>query len=121
LTQSYKELIVYQKAYQLSLLVYQATKIFPKTELFGLVSQMRKSAISIACNIAEGYRRQYRKEYIRFLHVAYGSCSGLETLISLSFDLGMIEQETFAKLKDLETEVSKLLRKLILALSKSEV
>jgi four helix bundle protein len=119
--QSYKELIVYQKAYQLSLLVYQVTRIFPKTELFGLVSQMRRSAISIACNIAEGYRRKYRKEYIQFLHVAYGSCSELETLISLSFDLGMTEQETFAKMKDLETEVSKLLRKLILSLSKSEV
>ena len=119
--QSYKELIAYQKTYQLSLLVYQVTKMFPKTELFGLVSQMRRSAISIACNIAEGYRRKYRKEYIQFLHVSYGSCSELETLISLSFDLLMIEQEPFAKRKDLETEVSKLLRKLILSLSKSEV
>ena len=119
--QSYKELIAYQKAYQLSLLVYQVTKIFPKGELFGLVSQMRRSAISIVCNIAGGYRRKYRKEYIQFLHVAYGSCSELETLISLSFDLGMIAQETFGKLSELETEVSKLLRKLIISLSKTEV
>jgi len=119
--QSYKGLIVYQKAYQLSVLIYRVTKMLPKEELFGLVSQMRRGAISIACNIAEGYRRKYRKEYSQFLHVAYGSCSEMETLISLSFDLGMIEQETFGKLSDLETEISKLLRKLILSLSKLEV
>jgi four helix bundle protein len=96
-------------------------KIFPKEELFGLGSQMRKWAISIAGNLAEGYRRKYRKEYIHYLYVAYGSCRGLETMISLSSDLGMIDRETFGKRSGLEPEFSKLLRKLILSLSKSEV
>jgi four helix bundle protein len=95
-------------------------KIFPKEELFGLGSQMRRRAISIAGNLAEGYRREYRKEYIHYLHVAYGSRE-LETMISLSCDLEMIDRETFGKRSGLEPEFSKLLRKLILSLSKSEV
>jgi four helix bundle protein len=82
--ESYKELIAYQKSYQLTLQVYEITKKFPKEEIYGIISQMRRCAVSIPCNIAEGYRRGHRKEYIQFLYVAYGSCSELETLLSLS-------------------------------------
>jgi len=96
-------------------------KIFPEEELFGLGSQMRRIVVSIAGNIAEGYRRKYRKEYIPFLHVAYGSCREPETWVSLSSDFGMVDRETFRKRSGLGTEISKLLRKLILSLSKSEV
>ncbi len=71
--QSYKDLIVYQKGYKLALEIYRVTKKFPKEEIFGLVSQMRRSAVSIPCNIAEGYRRNHRKEYIQFLYIASGS------------------------------------------------
>jgi len=78
--QSYRDLIAYQKAYQLTLDVYKTTKSFPREELFGVVSQMRRSAVSIPCNIAEGYCRNHRKEYVQFLNIAFGSCGELETL-----------------------------------------
>jgi len=116
--ESYKDLIGYQKAYQLSLKIYRATKDFPPGELYGLVSQMRRSAISIPCNIAEGYRRGHRKEYIQFLYIAQGSCSELETRLSLSKDLGFIVEETFESLYQAQDEISRLLRALIASLSK---
>lgn len=117
--QSYKELIVYQKGYKLALKIYQITKDYPKEEIYGLTSQMRRSAVSIPCNIAEGYRRGHRKEYIQFLYMAHGSCSELETLISLSHDLGLISEQVFQELFGLQEEVSKLLSGLISSLSRS--
>jgi len=117
--QGYKDLIVYQKAYKLSLLIYQETKNFPKEEIYGLTSQMRRSSVSIPCNIAEGYRRGHRKEYIQFLHMAHGSCGELETLLSLSQDLAMIDRNTFEKLYSMQEEVSRLLRGVIISLRKS--
>lgn len=116
--ESYKDLIVYQKAYQLSLAIYRSTKNFPTEELYGLVSQMRRSAVSIPCNIAEGYRRGHRKEYIQFLYMANGSCGELETLLSLSYDLAMIDRDTFENLYPMQEEISKLLRGLISSLLK---
>ncbi len=117
--QSYKELIVYQKGYKLALEIYQATQNYPKEEIYGVVSQMRRSAVSIPCNISEGYRRGHRKEYIQFLHMAHGSCSELETLISLSHDLGLISEQVYEELYGLQEEVSKLLNGLISSLSRA--
>jgi len=117
--QSYKELIVYQKGYKLALEIYQATQNYPKEEIYGVVSQMRRSAVSIPCNISEGYRRGHRKEYIQFLHMAHGSCSELETLISLSHDLGLISEQVYQELYGLQEEVSKLLNGLISSLSRA--
>jgi four helix bundle protein len=119
--QSYKELFVYQKGYQLSLEIYRVTNNFPKEELYGIISQMRRAAISIPCNIAEGYRRGHRKEYIQFLYIAQGSCGELETLLSLSWDLSYINEENFAKLYKIQEDVSRLLRALINSLSKPKV
>ncbi len=116
--ESYKGLIAYQKGYQLTLQVYEITKKFPKEEIYGIISQMRRSAVSIPCNIAEGYRRGHRKEYIQFLYVAYGSCSELETLLSLSKDLGFLDQHSFDKIYALQEETSKLLKSLIGSLSR---
>lgn len=116
--QSYKDLIAYQKGYKLALEIYQATKEYPKEEIYGLTSQMRRSAVSIPCNIAEGYRRGHRKEYVQFLHMAHGSCSELETLLSLSHDLNRISDGLFERLYFLQEEVSKLLNGLIISLSK---
>lgn len=115
---SYKDLILYQKSYQLSLEVYRVTKNFPKEELYGIVSQMRRAVVSIPLNIAEGYRRGHRKEYVQFLYMAQGSCGELETLISLSHDLGFLDRNTFETLYSMQEEVSKLLRALIASLSK---
>ncbi|MCG3110722.1 MAG: four helix bundle protein [Candidatus Manganitrophus sp. SB1] len=117
---SYKDLVVYQKGYALSLRVYQATYAFPSEEKFGLISQMRRAVVSIPCNIAEGYRRRGRKEYIQFLHVALGSCGELETLLSLSKDLKMIDPENFDALYSLQEEISKMLSSLIDSLSKGQ-
>jgi four helix bundle protein len=118
MVQSYKDLIVYQKAYKLALDIYRITKNYPKEEIYGLVSQMRRSSVSIPCNIAEGYRRGHRKEYIQFLHMAHGSCGELETLLSLSYDLAMIDRDTFVKLYPMQEEISRLLRGLIISLIK---
>ncbi|HSB03898.1 MAG TPA: four helix bundle protein, partial [Thermodesulfobacteriota bacterium] len=101
---SYKDLIVYQKSYKLTLEIYQTTKNYPKEEIYGLVSQMRRSAVSIPCNIAEGYRRGHRKEYIQFLHMAHGSCGELETLLSISRDLNLIAEDNFRILYHLQDE-----------------
>jgi four helix bundle protein len=114
--QSYRELIAYQKAYQLTLDIYKATKKFPKEELFGIVSQMRRSAVSIPCNIAEGYCRNHRKEYVQFLNIAFGSCGELETLLSLSKDLGYLAQSDFNTFDEQLKDVSRLLWKLIVSL-----
>ena len=117
--QSYKDLIAYQKAYKLTLKIYQVTKNYPREEIYGLTSQMRRSAVSIPCNIAEGYRRGHRKEYIQFLFMAHGSCSELETLLSLSSDLGLISEQVFRELFGLQEEVSKLLNGLVSSLSRT--
>ncbi len=85
---SYRELIVWQKAYKLVLEIYKFTYNFPKTETYGLVQQIRRAAISIPSNIAEGYGRKHRTDYHRFLSIAYGSLLELETQYLLSIDLG---------------------------------
>jgi four helix bundle protein len=115
--QSHRDLIAYQKAYQLTLDVYQATRQFPASELYGMVSQMRRSAVSIPCNIAEGYERGHRKEYVHFLRIARGSCSELETLLSLSKDIGYLGSQEYEMLNGLQDEAARLLRRLITSLS----
>jgi four helix bundle protein len=84
---SFKELTVWQKAYQLCLLIYRVTKGFPREEIYGFTSQMRRAALSIPCNIAEGYGRNTTPDYLRSLYIAYGSICELETQILLSVDL----------------------------------
>ena len=85
-----KDLKVYQKAFQLSILVYKITKHFPKDELFGLVSQMRRCAVSVPSNISEGKGRYTDREYVRFLSIARGSLFELQTQLDISFELGYI-------------------------------
>jgi four helix bundle protein len=115
--QSHRDLIAYQKAYQLTLDVYQATRQFPASKLYGMVSQMRRSAVSIPCNIAEGYERGHRKEYVHFLRIARGSCSELETLLSLSKDIGYLGSQEYEMLNGLQDDAARLLRRLITSLS----
>ncbi|MBL8030977.1 MAG: four helix bundle protein [Candidatus Doudnabacteria bacterium] len=81
--QSYKDLIVWQKSLELAHLIYDATKQLPKSELFGLVSQMQRAAVSIPSNIAEGYDRNNPGEFRQFLGIAYGSSAELETQLLL--------------------------------------
>ncbi len=105
--QSFKELTVWQKSIELVKEVYRATESLPKSELYGLVSQMRRSSVSISSNIAEGYKRKNRKEYIQFLSVAEGSSAELETQVIIT---KMIYPSTdLSKVEPLITEVQKML------------
>ncbi|MBN1621622.1 MAG: four helix bundle protein [Endomicrobiales bacterium] len=87
-TKSFKDLIVWQKSYNLVIEIYKMTGLFPKEEMYGLSQQMRRASIGIPSNIAEGYGRQYSKEYKQFLSMAYGSLCELETQYLLAIDLG---------------------------------
>ena len=86
-TKSFKDLIVWQKSYALVLEIYKMTAEFPKSEDYGLSHQMRKAAVSIPSNIAEGYGRRHKAEYKQFLSIAYGSSLELETQFLLAKDL----------------------------------
>ena len=86
-TESFKDLIVWQKAYRLVLEIYKITRDFPRFEMYGLAHQMRRAAVSIPSNIAEGYGRSHKAEYRQFLSISYGSLSELETQYLLSIDL----------------------------------
>ena len=89
----HKDLIVWQKGIGLVKLVYAATASFPADEVYGLVSQMKRSAISIPSNIAEGFGRGSKKECKRFVHIALGSAIELDTQLIISQELGFIKQE----------------------------
>ena len=109
----HKDLIVWQRSIKLVKVIYSATKKFPKEELYGLTSQIRRSAVSIPSNIAEGYGRQYKRETIHFLHIARGSIYELETQLYVSFDLKFIPEQKFNELVVLIEECRKLLSGLI--------
>ena len=115
---NYKDLQVWQKAYQLCLEVYKATGEFPKHELYRITAQIRRAAVSIASNIAEGYGRKTTKEYIQFLYVAYGSICELETQVLLSGDLSYLSSNEAKRLQDIIGEVERMLKALINSLEK---
>ena len=113
---TYKDLKVWQKSYQLCLEVYKTTTGFPKEEIYTLTSQIRRAAISIPSNIAEGYGRKTTPEYIRFLYIAYGSNCELETQVLLSGDLDYIEDGKLNNLQNDIGEVERMLKALIQSL-----
>ena len=113
---NYRELKVWQKSYRLCLDLYRITKEFPKEERYGLTSQIRRAAVSIPSNIAEGYGRKTTADYVRFLYVAYGSICELETQLLLSGDLKYVNQEILKALKDDTEEVERMLKALIKSL-----
>jgi len=107
----YKKLIVWQAANELAKLVYVETKDFSKSELYGITSQLRRSALSVPLNIVEGYARESRKEIKRFLSIALGSLAETEYLIDFSFDLKYLNTESHAKLQNYRKRVGSLLWK----------
>ena len=115
---TYRDLVVWQKAYDLSLAVYRATRGFPNDEIYGLRSQLRRAAVSIPSNIAEGYGRRTTAEYARSLNIAYGSRCELETQLSIAADLGYISQPVATKLEQQTAEVERMLTALRLALAR---
>ena len=113
---NYKELNVWQKSYKLCLHIYKVTKRFPKDEMYGLTSQIRRSAVSIPSNIAEGYGRKTTLEYVRFLYIAYGSVCELETQTMISGDLGYVKKERLGELRGEIGDVERMLKALIKSL-----
>lgn len=112
-TKSFKDLIVWQKSYKLVLIVYKITKAFPKDELYCLVSQMRRAAISIPSNISEGYSRKHKAEYNHFLSISYSSLSELETQSLLAKDLGYINEEGYKIFENLFKEIGGMLYRML--------
>ncbi len=114
---SHKDLIVWQKSMELVAAIYVATRAFPKDELFGIVSQMRRAAVSIPSNIAEGYGRIYDKETVKFLSNALCSASELETQLIISKDLDYLSIEEAQKLISQIHEIISMLSALIKSVS----
>ena len=113
---SYRDLIVWRKAMDLVRQVYVLTRPFPKEENFGLTSQMRRAAVSIPANVAEGQARGTTGEFRQFLGIARGSLAEVETLIELSRDLGYTTEQNVEPLLAATIEVNKLLNGLLKAL-----
>ncbi|MBU1031537.1 four helix bundle protein [Patescibacteria group bacterium] len=110
---SYKELIVWQKSIQLVKGIFVLTDKLPKSEIYGLVSQMRRAAVSIPSNIAEGYGRRSTKEYAQFYSIAYGSTLELETQMIVCKELGLVEKQNIMKSELLLEEVAKMLNSML--------
>lgn len=111
---NFRDLKVWQKSHQLALTVYRATLGFPKEEVYGLTSQMRRSSVSIAANIAEGCGRGGDVELKRYLQISMGSASELEYFFLLARDLKLLEDEDHELLTAAVTEIKRMLASLIL-------
>jgi four helix bundle protein len=116
--QHYRELIVWQKGMALAKLCYQLTKAFPRSEIFGMTSQIRRAAASIPANIAEGNARAHTKEYLNHLSIARGSLAELETHLLLSQEVGLLSEEALQVCLRLADEISKMLPALVAALER---
>ena len=110
---SHKDLLVWQKSMELVTSIYIVTRSYPKDEIFGIVSQMRRAAVSIPSNISEGYGRFYEKETVKFLSNALGSATELETQMIISKDLSFLPVDDAAKLINSIQEIIRMLSALI--------
>jgi four helix bundle protein len=110
---SYKDLVVWQRAMEVVVAVYELSEQFPKSELYGLTSQMRRSAVSIPSNIAEGRKRSSKKDFCQFLVIAYASGSELETQIEIVKRLPLGKSLSYDKVDSLLEEVMKMLNTML--------
>ena len=113
---SYQDLTVWQKSIEIVVKIYQLTQTFPKEETYGLCDQMRRAAVSIPSNIAEGQARNTQKDFSRFLNIAQGSRAELETQIIIAEQLHYLEQQQAKQLLEQISEINLMLRSLIRAL-----
>ena len=113
MAQDYHDLIVWQKAIDLTVSIYALTQSFPKSELYGLTSQMRRASVSVTSNIAEGRGRLNAAEFRQFLGLAQGSVFELRTQLLVAKKLGLVSSESFNRADALSSEVSKMLRTFI--------
>lgn len=114
--QSYRDLRVWQEAVKLAEICYRLTKNFPKEELYGMTSQIRRASVSIAANIAEGYGRKHKGEYIQFLYIAQGSLKELETHLLIAQRVEIASAESINPILSQCDSVGRLLGGLIRAI-----
>ena len=110
---SYRDLFIWQKSMDLVTDIYQITYKFPKEEIYGLTSQIRRSAVSVPSNIAEGYGRNSTGDYKRFLQISLGSLYELQTQLEISFRLNYLPEDNFKKLQITALEIEKMMNSLI--------
>jgi four helix bundle protein len=110
---SFKDLKIWQQGIDLTRKVYLVTSKFPKEEVYGLTSQMRRSAVSIPSNVAEGFKRSYGKEYKQFLQIVLGSAAELETQSIIAHKLGFIPDDSFADISQNLDSINKMTSSLI--------
>jgi four helix bundle protein len=110
---THKDLNLWQESIKLVTLIYEKTKSFPKDELFSLTSQIKRSSVSIPSNIAEGAARESNKEFLRFLYIAQGSISELNTQLIIANNLSFLNNEDYYQLDEKLTEIRKMLTGLI--------
>lgn len=114
----HKRLDVWNKAIDLIVDIYKLSETFPRTEVYGLTSQMRRAAVSVASNIAEGAGRQTKKEFINFLHVAQGSLSELDTQLVIATRLEYVPADIYKEIENKIEAISKMLTGLIKSLKR---
>jgi four helix bundle protein len=118
MSESYRDLVAWQRAMSLVTQIYRATESFPRKEIYGLTNQLRRAAISVPSNIAEGKGRRSKKEYAQFLFRARGSLFEVETQLEIACNLDYIAPEAYALLKDQMTAAARVLSGLIAAIEK---
>lgn len=117
---SYRDLEVWQRGIDLVAAIYRLTDTFPQEERYGLTSQPRRAAVSVPANIAEGYSRTHRRDYLHHLSVARGSLAELETHLLISVRLEIVQRESIAEVWNLSQEVGKMLTKLVRSLERDK-
>ena len=117
---SYQDLLVWQKAMDLAESCYHLTNLLPREELYGLSSQIRRAAVSVPSNIAEGYGRGSRKSYVHFLYIAQGSLKEIETDVILTRRLHLIENDVADQILSQCSEIGRILGAMIRKLMKDE-
>jgi four helix bundle protein len=110
--QSYRDLLVWQKALALAVSIHRATVSFPRSERFGLVSQLRRAAVSVPSNIAEGSARRTTRDFAAFLHVARGSLAELDTQLLLAMNVGYLDESQHTGLAQQVDEVGRIINAL---------
>ena len=110
---NYKNIIAYKFADELVIKIYEFTRNFPKDEIYGLSSQLRRAAVSVATNITEGASRQHKKDYLNFLYISRGSLAEVEYLLSLAKRLGYLNGSEFEKIDSVFNDTAKTLFGLI--------
>ncbi len=109
---TYRDLVVWQKSMSLVTKIYEVTRIFPKEEIYGLISQMRRCAVSIPSNIAEGYGRKSTDDYLRFLQIAISSLYEVQTQMEISLNLGYLSKNKFENVYEQSREIERMLSSL---------